>query len=131
MNELQLFQFEGSNIRTILINDIPYWVAKDVADILQYNETSIMLRRLDDDETMKIEPTEIVGANSMAREITIINESGLYNAIIGSKLPKAKAFKKWITSELLPQIRKTGGVVVRANDFVENWLPDLEEKNEQ
>lgn len=108
MNNLMNFNFEVKKVRTLLINDEIYFVAKDVADILKYAETSVMLRRLDDDEMKKIEPSVVVGANSMAREFTVINESGLYNAVLGSKKENAKRFKKWVTSEVLPSIRKTG-----------------------
>ena len=95
------------------VNDEPWFVAKDVAEILGYSETAKMLRRLNEDECKKIVPPEMGGANfsSMAREITIINESGLYNAALGSTKPEAKAFKKWVTSEVLPSIRKHGGYI--------------------
>jgi prophage antirepressor-like protein len=86
-------------------------VAKDIAEALGYSDTNAMTRGLDDDEMSKIAPVQITGASSMAREFTIINESGLYSAILRSKREEAKAFKKWVTSEVLPAIRKKGGYV--------------------
>ena len=124
-NELKVFEnVEFGKIKVVELNDDIWFVAKDIAEILEYSETSKMLRRLDDDEMLKIEPT-ILGdsAKSMAREITLINESGLYNAVLGSKKPNAKAFKKWITSELLPTLRKTGGYVANEDLFVNTYLP--------
>jgi prophage antirepressor-like protein len=124
MNELQIFKNEEfGQVRTLIIDGEPYFVAKDISEKLNYSETSVMLRRLDEDEMLKIEPTEIVGANSKAREMTVINESGLFNATLGSKLPSAKKFKKWITSEVLPTIRKTGGYVNNDDAFIRTYLP--------
>lgn len=114
MGEIQIFSFQNCEVRVIEgENGEPWFVAKDVAEILGYSETAKMLRRLDEDECKKIEPPEMGGTNfsSMAREITIINESGLYNAVLGSTKPEAKAFKKWVTSEVLPSIRKHGAYV--------------------
>ncbi len=108
-NKIEIFKNEElGEVRTLLIGNEPWFVAMDISEKLGYSETSVMLRRLEDDEMTKIEPTEIVGANSMARSITIINESGLYNSIFGSKLESAKKFRKWVTSEVLPTIRKHG-----------------------
>ena len=107
--DIRVFKRDGfGDVRVIIKDNEPHFVAKDVADILGYSETSVMLRRLDADEYLKIEPTFIAGANKMAREFTVINESGLYSAVLGSKKPQAKQFKKWVTSEVLPAIRKHG-----------------------
>ncbi|WP_291568619.1 phage antirepressor KilAC domain-containing protein [Clostridium sp. UBA2485] len=122
MSDLQIFNNpEFGDIRVLEKYGQPWFVAKDIGERLGYSETSVMLRRLDEDEMLKIEPTEIVGANSMAREMTIINESGLYNAVLGSKLPQAKKFKKWVTSEVLPSIRKHG--MYAKDELLDN--PDL------
>lgn len=102
--EVTPFSFNNMEIRTLLINNEPYFIAMDVAKILEYSDAEAMVRRLDDDE---IQNLQIVGFGN--RGVNIINESGLYNAIIGSKKPQAKAFKKWITSEVLPSIRKNKG----------------------
>ncbi|MDD3015739.1 MAG: BRO family protein [Lactococcus chungangensis] len=102
MNELQNFNFSGQDVRIIKINDEPWFVGKDVADILGYSDTQAMTRRLDDEDIMT---DKLSGMNMKS---TIINESGLYSAILGSKKPEAKQFKRWVTSEVLPTIRKHG-----------------------
>lgn len=98
------FDFDGSAIRTLSDGVGEVWfVAKDVADILGYAKTNNMTERLDDDEKQ----TLYVAASQNNQ--TLINESGLYSAVMGSQKPEAKRFKKWVTSEVLPSIRKTGG----------------------
>jgi anti-repressor protein len=117
MNDVSVFSFGESAVRTVEKNGEVWFVAKDVADILEYSETNRMTTRLDDDEFMS---TKLEGMNMNS---TIINESGLYNAIIGSNKPEAKVFKKWVTSEVLPSIRKVGGYMVStANDTDEDIM---------
>ncbi|ELN2576652.1 hypothetical protein RY966_002371 [Enterobacter kobei] len=100
------FDFDGHAIRTMSDGIGEVWfVAKDVADILGYAETSNMTERLDDDEKRK--HTLQNGRNYTNQ--TLINESGLYSAVMGSQKLEARRFKKWVTSEVLPTIRKTGG----------------------
>lgn len=106
--QLQIFHQNGFEIRGGLLKDKPYFVAMDIARALEYSETAMMLRRLDDDEIMELSADLAGGFSKHASNIKIINESGLYNAILGSKKPQAKAFKKWITAEVLPSIRKQG-----------------------
>ena len=101
--QLKIFHQNGFEIRGGLVKDKPYFVAMDIARALEYQDTEAMTRRLDSDE---IQNLQIVGFGN--RGVSVINESGLYNAILGSKKPQAKAFKKWITSEVLPSIRKQG-----------------------
>ena len=101
--QLQIFHQNGFEIRGGLLKDKPYFIAMDIARALEYQDTEAMTRRLDSDE---IQNLQIVGFGN--RGVSVINESGLYNAILGSKKPQAKAFKKWITSEVLPSIRKQG-----------------------
>lgn len=103
MNEIIPFDFNGSSVRVIMIDDDPWFVAKDVADILGYREAHDLTRRLDEDE-VRVER----GCEQNQRLIALINESGLYNAVIGSQKSEAKKFKKWVTSEVLPALRKTG-----------------------
>ena len=123
MNDLQIFKNEQfGEIRTIIKEGQPWIVAKDISSILGYSEVSVMLRRLDNDEMIKIEPTELVGANPMARTMTLINESGFYNGILGSQKPQAKLFKKWVTSEVLPSIRKHGAYMT--DNTIEKALMD-------
>lgn len=105
MNELQLFNFENNQVRTLLINDEPWFVGKDVADILGYQNGSRDINRHVHEEDRQNYQN---GTFYSPRGMTIINESGLYALIFGSKLAEAKRFKHWVTSEVLPQIRKTG-----------------------
>ena len=103
MNQLQIFKnSDFGEIRTVTIDNEPWFVAKDVADALGYDQTSNMNKRLDDEDVIS---SKLDGMNMRS---ILINESGLYAAVIGSQLPSAKKFKRWITSEVLPQIRKTG-----------------------
>lgn len=106
MNELRTFSFEStSNVRTVVINNEPWFVGKDVAEILGYVNTPKAIRDHIDDEDKLTERIVLSGQN---REVILINESGLYALIFGSKLPSAKKFKRWVTKEVLPAIRKTG-----------------------
>lgn len=99
------FNFEGNPVRTLLIEDAPWFVASDVAAALMYRDSFNMHRNLDEDE----KDTHIVSTPGGDQEMMIINESGLYSAILRSRKDEAKRFKKWVTSEVLPSIRKTGG----------------------
>lgn len=119
-NKLIIFNNENfGEIRTLTINEEPYFVAKDLAKILGYKKLDAMYRIIDEEDKKNINPQTIENAgfpqngivlepNQNIKRLTIINESGLYSAIFGSTLSEAKAFKKWITSEVLPTIRKTG-----------------------
>lgn len=122
MNDLQIFSNpEFGNVRTIEINGEPYFVGKDVSTILGYAQTNNMKKLLDADDCIEINPQspDFTGfiqnggtplePNTNIFRMLLINESGLYTAIFNSTLPKAKQFKKWITSEVIPSIRKTGG----------------------
>lgn len=119
-NNLMIFNNENfGEVRTLTINEEPYFVAKDLAKILGYKKLDAMYRIIDEEDKKNINPQTIENAgfpqngvilepNPNIKRLTIINESGLYSAIFGSTIPEAKAFKKWITSEVLPTIRKTG-----------------------
>lgn len=122
MNELQNFNFNNLPVRTVLIAEEPWFVAKDVADILEYSETAQMTRRLDKEDSMSVKLT------GMNMKSTIINESGLYEAIIGSKKKEVKPFKRWITHEVLPMIRKTGNY--QAKPQTSNLSPELQMFNQ-
>ena len=106
MNELKLFNFENNQVRTLLINNEPWFVGKDVADILGYQNSSRDINRHVDEEDRQNYQNGTSEINN--RGMKIINESGLYSLVLSSKLPNAKKFKHWVTSEVLPQIRKTG-----------------------
>ena len=105
MNELKQFNFENNQVRTLLINDEPWFVGKDVAEILEYqNGSRDINRHVDEEDKRKV----MLFDGNQDKETIIINESGLYSLILSSKMPNAKKFKHWVTSEVLPQIRKTG-----------------------
>ena len=109
MNELQIFKNEEfGEIRTIEVNNQPWFVGKDVAEILGYERADNAIRSHVDDEDKLMHQISASGQN---RNMFIINESGLYSLILSSKLPTAKKFKRWVTSEVLPTIRKTGGYI--------------------
>lgn len=104
-NDIMLFDFHGNDVRVMKdANDEPWFVAKDVADILGYRSASDMTRRIDDDEKGYAKTRTLGGV----QEIVIINESGLYNCVFGSSKDEAKAFRRWVTSEVVPSIRKHG-----------------------
>ncbi|WP_151530564.1 MULTISPECIES: BRO family protein [Corynebacterium] len=104
--ELQKFDFKGHGVRVIADDpDNPQWVATDVAKVLGYGSAKDMARRLDEDEKGRRSVPTLGGE----QQLTTVTESGLYTAIIGSKRPEAKDFKRWITHEVLPSIRKHGG----------------------
>ena len=110
MNELQNFNFSGQDVRIITINGEPWFVGKDVADILGYSNSRKALSDHVDDEDKGVTKSDTLGGN---QNITIINESGLYSLILKSKKPEAKQFKRWVTSEVLPIIRKHGAYMTQ------------------
>ena len=110
MQELTIFNFENNNIRSLIVDDNPWFIGKDVADVLGYKNGSRDINRHVDEEDRQNYRNGTFGN----RGVTIINESGLYALIFGSKLESAKKFKRWVTNEVLPQIRKTGSY--NAND---------------
>ena len=111
MNEIKVFDNpEFGKVRTMEINGEPYFVGKDVAEILGYTKARNAIASHVDSEDKKDAP--IQGDLGGTQEMTVINESGLYSLILSSKLPKAKEFKRWVTSEVLPSIRKHGAYAV-------------------
>ena len=110
MNEIKIFDNpEFGKVRTMEINGEPYFVGKDVADILGYSNTRDALTKHVDSEDKN---TVAICDGKGNPNQTVINESGLYSLILSSKLPKAKEFKRWVTSEVLPSIRKHGAYAV-------------------
>ena len=107
MNELQIFSYEGNEVRTVAKDGEPWWVLKDVCDVLELSNPSMIADRLDDDEKIKVDPKQYLGSRSN-EPVTVISESGLYNVILLSRKPEAKTFKRWITRDVLPSIRKHG-----------------------
>lgn len=113
MNELQVFKNEEfGEVRSLKIGDEPWFVGKDVADILGYTNSRKAISDHVDDEDKGVTKCDTLGGK---QDLTIINESGLYSLILSSKLPTAKKFKRWVTSEVLPAIRKTGGYQIPDN----------------
>ncbi len=115
----EIFNFKGQEVRTVTIDNEPYFVGKDVADILGYsNSRDALSKHVDTEDKLT---SQIATAGQM-RNQTIINESGLYSLILSSKLPQAKEFKRWVISEVLPAIRKQGAYVTdyKAVDLLTN-----------
>lgn len=106
MSELQNFNFEGNEVRTVLINDEPYFVGKDIADVLGYlNTRDALSKHVDEEDKNSVAIHD--GKKGNPNQV-VINESGMYSLVLSSKLPNAKKFKRWVTNEVLPSIRKHG-----------------------
>lgn len=120
MNNLQIFNStEFGQVRIVQQNGEPWFIGKDVAEILGYSNTKDAIAKHVDDEDKLGSQIATSGQN---RNMTIINESGLYSLILSSKMPKAKEFKRWVTSEVIPAIRKHGGYLTA--DKIEQALTD-------
>lgn len=117
----QLFNFKGQQIRTVTINNDPYFVGKDVATILGYKKPENAIANHVESEDKTTTLIQGTGSNYKSKSV-IINESGLYSLILGSKLPTAREFKHWVTSEVLPTIRKHGAYMTPAK--IEEVLTD-------
>lgn len=117
MNELKIFKnSDFGEIRTVTINGEPHFIGKDVAEILEYqNGSRDINRHVDPEDRIKT----MVFDGNQDKETILINESGLYSLILSSKMPKAKKFKRWVTSEVLPEIRKTGSYTRAPKSFKE------------
>jgi len=117
MNQLsQVFTYGETQVRTIVQNGEIWFVAKDVCDVLDIANPSDALKRLDDDERARFN----LGRQG---ETNVVNEAGLYNLVLGSRKPEAKQFKRWVTHEVLPTIRQTGGYVANEDMFINTYLP--------
>lgn len=114
----QIFMYQNSQVRATIINGEPWWVAKDVCDILGHSNSRMALDRLDDDEK-GVSSIDTLGG---AQHMTIVNEPGLYSLILGSRKPDAKEFKRWVTHEVIPTIRKHG--VYMTPETIEKTLTD-------
>ena len=108
MNELMQFGFEGHQVRIVMRDGELWWVAADVCDILGIGRPQDSVRYLDEDEKGRC----LVDTPSGQQEMLVVNEPGLYSLILRSRKPEAKAFKRWVTHEVLPQIRRTGSYSV-------------------
>lgn len=135
-NEIKIFENEEfGSVRTMEINGEPYFVGKDVTDILGYqNGSRDINRHVDEDDRKKV----MIFDGNQDKESIIINESGLYSLILSSKLPNAKKFKRWVTSDVLPAIRKTGSYSIQSKPDsytiedpaarARRWAEEYEEK---
>ena len=135
-NEVKIFENEEfGSVRTLEINGKPYFVGKDVTDILGYqNGSRDINRHVDEDDREKV----MIFDGNQDKESIIINESGLYSLILSSKLPTAKKFKRWVTSDVLPAIRKTGSYSIQSKPDsytiedpaarARRWAEEYEEK---
>lgn len=141
MNEIQFFtNNQFGQIRVIECDGEPWFVGKDVAEILGYNNTRDALAKHVDEEDKGVAKCDTLGG---VQEVATINESGLYSLVLRSNLPTARQFKRWVTSEVLPAIRKTGGyihaepsmtpdeIMARAHVIAEDTIRRLEQKNRE
>lgn len=133
MNEPQLFDFHGQSIRTVVVDNQPMFVGKDVAEVLGYQNASKALNdHVDDEDKLNNDSLPSLGQ----RGAWLINESGLYSLVLSSKMPNAKEFKHWVTSEVLPTIRKHGAYMTPETiekaiynpDFIINLATKLKEE---
>lgn len=113
MNEMQTFVYSGAEVRTVQKDGAPWFVLKDVCGVLGVGNVSDVYARLDTDEKGVGQIDTLGGRQSM----NIISESGLYNVILRSDKPEAKPFRKWVTAEVLPAIRRSGGYIAGQNDL--------------
>ena len=129
MNEMMVFNNpEFGSVRTVCIDGEPWLVGKDVAEILGYsNPRKALIDHVDADDKGVTKCDTLGGAQNL----TVINESGFYSLVLSSKMPNAKKFKHWVTAEVLPTIRKTGGYVANEDMFVETYLPFADEPIKQ
>ena len=116
MNDLTVWNYENTEVRTIVKDGTPWWVLKDVCVILELTNPTVVANRLEEDERAKFN----LGRQG---ETIIINESGLYSLILRSDKPKAKDFRRWVTHEVLPAIRQTGSYNLQTNRVMQ--LPDM------
>lgn len=136
MNNLEVFNFENKEVRSLLINNEPWFVGKDVAEVLGYSNTRKAINDHVDDDDKGVTKCDTLGG---AQDLTVINESGLYSLILSSKLPSAKRFKKFVTSEVLPSLRKNGiyatedtiDKILSNPDFGIRLLNELKEEREK
>ena len=123
-NEIKIFENEEfGKIRTVIKDGEPWFVLADICKILEISNSRMVAGRLDAEELMSVKLT----SGGQRREMTAVSESGLYAVILRSDKPQAKPFRKWVTTEILPTIRRTGGYVANEDMFIENYLPFLDE----
>lgn len=134
-NEVQVWNYEGAEVRTVQIDGEPWFVLTDVCRELEISNSRMAADRLENDELMSVKLT----SGGQRREMTIVNESGLYTVILRSDKPQAKPFRKWVTSEVLPSIRKHGAYMTEQTleraltspDFLIELATQLKTEQEQ
>ena len=134
-NEIQVWNYEGAEVRTVQIDGEPWFVLADICRELEISNSRMVSERLESDELMSAKLT----SGGQRREMTIINESGLYTVILRSDKPQAKPFRKWVTSEVLPSIRKHGAYMTEQTleraltspDFLIELATQLKTEQEQ
>ena len=140
MNNLKVFNFESKEVRTLLIDNEPWFIGKEVTEILGYSNTRDAINKhVDEEDKTVILKSQNATLEIPNRGLTIVNESGLYSLILSSKLPSAKRFKKFVTSEVLPSIRKHGmyateetiDKILSNPDFGIRLLSELKEEREK
>lgn len=121
-NVIQTFvNEEFGAVRTLMKDGQPWFVANDVANALGYSKPrNAVATHVDEDDALK---QGVIDSLGRTQQMTFINESGFYSLVLASRLPNAKKFKRWVTAEILPTIRKTGGYVGNEDMFVESYLP--------
>jgi prophage antirepressor-like protein len=122
-NEVQIFEnAEFGKVRTIVVKDEPWFVASDVCESLGLSNPTVSVNRLDEDERSKFN----LGRQG---EVNMVNEYGLYNLILGSRKEEAKKFKRWITHDVIPSIRKTGSYTAKSDDAMQSKRLEVMERN--
>lgn len=118
MTKIQVFEYQNNKVRTVDMDGSPWFVLKDVCEVLGLGNSRMVSDRLDEDEK-GVSKIDTLGG---VQNVTIISESGLYNVILRSDKPEAKPFRKWVTSEVLPSIRKTGGYIAGQESMSDSEL---------
>ena len=116
MNNLQIFVYSGEQLRTVQRDDGLWWVLMDVCQVLGIANHKMVAQRLDEDE---VSLADLIDTMGRTQKTTIINEPGLYAVILRSDKPEAKAFKRWVTHDVLPSIRKTGGYIAGSQSMTD------------
>jgi prophage antirepressor-like protein len=124
MNQVIPFKFENYPVRTVMIDETPWWVGKDVCDALEHSNNRKAITRLEDYEKL----TYPLVTSGQTRQVWLVNESGVYSLALTSRTDRAKAFKKWLTTEVLPQIRKTGAYMPEGNPLETSEFKALHER---
>ena len=123
MTDIQIFNYQNNEVRTVELNGEPWFVLSDVCKVLELSTPARVAERLEKDE---VSQTHTIDRMGREQKTTIINESGLYTVILRSDKPQAKPFRKWVTSEVLPSNRKTGSYSVQQPNAFENLSPQLQ-----